>query len=54
MKQNANIKRMKIASIIITIINELTISFFTSGFLPTAYAILDPSIPIPRPNPANE
>lgn len=36
------------------IIIELTISFFTSGFLPIASAILDPNNPIPIPNPNSE
>ena len=45
-------KKANIDKIIIIIINELTISFFTSGFLPTASAILEPKTPIPIPKPA--
>ena len=50
---NAKSNNKNIASIINIVITECTISLLVSGFLPTASATLEPSIPIPIPNPKN-
>ena len=54
MKLKAKTKRINIADTIKRSIIELTISFLTPGFLPIASAILEPSMPIPIPNPKTE